>query len=180
MSKSIQCHIRMTTQTKRELETLVESSVSPTTSEYIRQLVHEKYQEQVKGEKEMNKVRVLYNGEPIGSPVIANHRMTIEEYIDLAGIDLSEEEYDIELFDISWNTKHLDEVIDLNDCYYLEDQGSGSANDGNQTLFWDDEIKKEYGHVEMYQINDTRWISDWISDDRIANVGDYEYRILIK
>jgi len=51
MSKSIQCHIRMTTQTKRELETLVESSVSPTTSEYVRQLVHEKYQELEKGDK---------------------------------------------------------------------------------------------------------------------------------
>jgi hypothetical protein len=41
----------MTTQTKRELETLVESSVSPTTSEYVRQLVHEKYQELEKGDK---------------------------------------------------------------------------------------------------------------------------------
>jgi predicted DNA-binding protein len=56
MTKSIQCHIRMTEQTKRELDALVENSVSPTTSEYVRQLIHKEY-EKMEIDQTINKLQ---------------------------------------------------------------------------------------------------------------------------
>ena len=47
-TKSTQINIRATEQTKHELEALVAASVSPTISEYIRQLIHKEYMEKIK------------------------------------------------------------------------------------------------------------------------------------
>jgi Arc/MetJ-type ribon-helix-helix transcriptional regulator len=87
MTKTIQCHIRMTEQTKRELDALVENSVSPTISEYIRQLVHEKYQELEKGEKIMSRNWLGYR-----TSKKSDKQKAIDEFeeIGIGGLEIDE------------------------------------------------------------------------------------------
>lgn len=75
-------------------------------------------------------------------------------------------------------TKTLDELItDYGaNAYAIEDRGSGSANDPDVLLLYDNDVKAAYGDIEMYYDGD-RWI--WISDWQNPNTrGEYDYRLI--
>jgi Arc/MetJ-type ribon-helix-helix transcriptional regulator len=107
MSKSIQCHIRMTEQTKRELDALVENSVSPTTSEYVRQLIHREYQKLEKGAKIMSRNWLGYR---TGKKSDRQKAIDDFEEIGIGGLEIDEYEK-MSVEEIENMTTELEEAL---------------------------------------------------------------------
>jgi hypothetical protein len=73
-------------------------------------------------------------------------------------------------------SKSIDDLMDEfgSNVYAIEDRGSGSANDPNVLLLYDEDAKLAVGELEL-TFDGHRWISTWQNPN---TRGEYDYRII--